>query len=477
MKILRAIAACLFSVVLMAGATAGGPGNKVEPGAESQGNVLLAAVSAASRAEILERVRQTLADYYSVPKDDISEETDLLRDLFADPMDALEMLAMICEEFGVDVPPRSDLVTVRDIVDYVDRARSGERTRGAGAPATANDKPQEWQVQKVFYATDRARFNSSNPNNYYGGDRASQGRVEYGICEVTIPIAVHKRGKLERPSLINLEDPRKHIVLRKVDPLAWSDFLEQLKSELDAPPGGEDSKGDAFVFIHGFNVRFDAAARRTAQMAYDLQFGGVPILFSWPSDGSPVSYLSDREDVEWSVPHIEAFFDDLLKEAKVNRLHLVAHSMGNQGLLRALNLIALRRGDHAEPLFENVILAAPDFDAQVFTDQLAPRIVSLSRHWTLYASDRDRALDASEFLSVKRLGLPLSVAKGVDTVDASGIDVTPWSVLEFHSYYASKQRVIADVIGVLRGLSPAQRGLKKQTQEEGRALYWLLETF
>jgi esterase/lipase superfamily enzyme len=34
---------------------------------------------------------------------------------------------------------------------------------------------------------------------------------------------------------------------------------------------------DAFVFIHGYNVSFEDAARRTGQFAYDLKFVGAPI--------------------------------------------------------------------------------------------------------------------------------------------------------------------------------------------------------
>ena len=36
---------------------------------------------------------------------------------------------------------------------------------------------------------------------------------------------------------------------------------------------------DAFVFIHGFNVAFEDAVMRTAQIAYDLGFDGAPILY------------------------------------------------------------------------------------------------------------------------------------------------------------------------------------------------------
>ena len=55
-----------------------------------------------------------------------------------------------------------------------------------------------------------------------------------------------------------------------------------------------------FVFVHGFNVSFENALRRTAQIAYDLNFDGAPFLFSWPSGDGMLELFSyqsrKRED-------------------------------------------------------------------------------------------------------------------------------------------------------------------------------------
>jgi acyl carrier protein len=430
-------------------------------------------------ASVSKKVKKEIARYFGIPLSKFSQNTDLIKDLHADPMDVIEVIEMICEIYDIEPPTRDDITTVGQIIRFIlegpreVKTVQETRTRGIseslstdhGTPATKQKKDgkEPVYIQKIFYATNR----NLERTRRYSGKRASGGQVRYGLCEVSIPVNVHTRGHLEQPSLIKLEweeDPKKHIVLQKVEALPWNSFLTKLNGKLEA------SQGDAFVFIHGYNVSFDKAARRTAQIAYDLDFNGAPILFSWPSDGSLLAYFSDREDVEWSVPYIERFLQDLLQQARPRRLHLIAHSMGNQGLIRALYAIALRHGKPASPLFENVILAAPDFDAEVFTDQLAPEIIALANRWTLYASEKDIALDASTALAAKRLGLPISVVSGVDTIDATGIEVSPWSVPELHSYYASKLRVINDVIGVLTGLSPEERKLKKR--ERGKLVYW-----
>jgi esterase/lipase superfamily enzyme/acyl carrier protein len=438
-----------------------------------------AAVAAPSAFEdVLIQVRRQVAERFGVPVEQVQGGTDLIDDLYADPMTAYEVLAIVCEDFGVPVPKRDDLTTVRAIAEYVAAAKAmpvaagGPKARGAASARVPDRK--EVYVQRIFYATDRRQTTELDPNSFFGGERAFGDTVTYGTCDVSIPLAVHTLGKVERPSLARLEfeeDPKKHVVLRTIETMPWEDFLAELRAGLVKDPAS-GTRYDAFVFIHGFNVKFAEAARRTGQMAYDLGFDGAPILYSWPSDGSLLHYLSDREDAEWSVPHLERFLRDLAENAGHRRLHVLAHSMGNQVLIRALNELALRRGENAEPLFENVILAAPDFDAQVFSEQIAPRIVSLGRRWTLYASDKDKALDASTMLAVKRLGLPLSVAAGVDTVDASGVDVTPWSVPEFHSYFVRKQRVINDLIAVLRGLGPGERDLLRRVR--GPYTYWAL---
>jgi esterase/lipase superfamily enzyme/acyl carrier protein len=443
---------------------------------------------------VLAEVKRAVAEYFGVPVEFVAEATDLVKDLYADPMDAIEVLAQLCDRFDVTFPRRDDLTSVEALAGYISWAK--DNTAGGQAPRRAKrgqrraDGPEQTAPkqgetgaqpggaiyrQTVFFGTDRRVTGESDPNRMFGGERGSAAGLTYGIAEVSIPVSVHKKGQIERPDLFKLElkeDAKRHIVLQRVEPLKREDFVLSLNAFMERKSGSAAGSGDAFVFVHGYNVTFDRAVRRTAQITYDLEFPGAPILFSWPSDGRLLSYLADREDAEWSAPHLETFLNELSEMSKVKRLHLIAHSMGNQALIRALSAIAVKMGNVPEPLFANVILAAPDFDAGAFTDYFAPRIKALSERWTIYASDKDRALDASQVLSVPRLGTPLVVAEGMDTIDASGIDVTPWSVPEFHSYYANKRRMIADLIDVLKGRSPDKRSLVPSTLSG--LPYWIL---
>jgi esterase/lipase superfamily enzyme len=217
---------------------------------------------------------------------------------------------------------------------------------------------------------------------------------------------------------------------------------------------------EALVFVHGFNVDFAEAARRTAQLAYDLGFDGAPILYSWPSRGSlsPVGYGADTNSADWSALHLQAFLRDLASSAGATTVHLIAHSMGNRVLTQALRSLAAEV--HAEPLphFSQVVLTAPDIDAQTFRDQIAPAIRGTAERITLYASSGDEALEASKrvngFPRAGDTGAGIVLVDGIDTIDVSAVDTSFMG----HSYFAENGSVISDLISLLRdGKPPAER--------------------
>ena len=139
---------------------------------------------------------------------------------------------------------------------------------------------------------------------------------------------------------------------------------------------------DAFVFVHGFNVSFEDAARRTAQLAYDLQFPGAPIMFSWPSCAEITSYPVDEATIDWVLPHLSQFIENIIVRGKVRTLHLIAHSMGNRALVRVLKDLAI---SNSSLRFNQVLMAAPDVDRGEFL-QLTKSIKAVSERITLYAS-------------------------------------------------------------------------------------------
>jgi esterase/lipase superfamily enzyme len=303
----------------------------------------------------------------------------------------------------------------------------------------------------------------------YGSER---GELEMGICQVSIP-AGHQVGEVERPSVFRLElkeDPRQHVVMLNVKPEPEDEFFSALKARVDGSPDKE-----AFVFVHGYNVTFEAAAQRTAQMAYDLKYPGAPIFYSWPSQGKLLDYAVDETNVAWTVPNLKKFLLNIAHRSGASSVHLIAHSMGNRALTSALQSVAYEMKD-APPLFREVILTAPDIDADVFRRDLAPAIVKTANRVTLYASSNDEALKLSKtvhgYPRAGDSGGQLVVVPGIDTVDVSSVDTS----LLGHSYYGSNGTVLADLLDLLEGSKPPQQRRWLRPMQLGTLLYWVFET-
>ena len=152
----------------------------------------------------------------------------------------------------------------------------------------------------------------------------------------TIP-KLHKIGRLESPSLLRFEfrpDPKKHIVLAKLQNLEEQVFFDEVAQSV-----AKSIAKDSLVFIHGYNVSFEDAARRTGQIAFDLNFIGAPIFYSWPSNNRATAYLKDETNITWSTPHFLKFLETLAERSGAKRIHIIAHSMGNRAVCDALKAL------------------------------------------------------------------------------------------------------------------------------------------
>jgi esterase/lipase superfamily enzyme len=132
--------------------------------------------------------------------------------------------------------------------------------------------------------------------------------------------------------------------------------IEALLAEELAGSVNQSSSKDAFVFVHGYNVSFEDAARRTGQMAFDLNFIGAPIFYSWPSNGTVAAYLQDETNVAWSAPHFRTFLALLSERSGAERIHVIAHSMGNRLVCDAIKTFSY---DPASRLKLNHLVGLP----------------------------------------------------------------------------------------------------------------------
>ena len=335
-------------------------------------------------------------------------------------------------------------------------------------PAQPPPKGKNYVDMKVFYATDRKPSGDKAPATFYSGERGSDGGLALGTCKVSIP-RDHRIGELESPKWWKLQfrqNPNRDVVLLAVIPYSESKFYSELASDVKAT-----KEKKAFVFVHGFDVTFEDAARRTAQLAYDLKFQGVPIFYSWPSKGELAGYPADEATIEWVRPHLKQFLEELASRSNATSIYLVAHSMGNRALTGALQDIATQAHTNPVPHFREVVLAAPDIDAGVFRE-LAVSIESAADRVTLYASSKDEALAASkkfhDYARAGESGPNLIVVNGIDTVDVTAIDTSFLG----HSYVADNVSVITDIYGLLVG-TPAAHRICLSSANLASLTYWL----
>lgn len=298
-----------------------------------------------------------------------------------------------------------------------------------------------------------------------------RGELQFGACRISIP-EVHQVGQLEGPSVLRLElteRPEKHVVLLDVLSKEEEAFFADLREKVAQSP-----RREVLIFVHGYNVSFEDAARRTAQMAYDLKFTGVPMFYSWPSQADLLGYATDRDNSLWTVSHLKEFLLKVAQQSDAESINLIAHSMGNRAMGTALEEIASEMEQETK-LFNQVVLAAPDVDAQVFKEEIAPNIVRASNQVTLYASANDLALLASKNVN----GYPragdvrpeIVIVPGVDTIDVSAIDTS----LIGHAYYGDNDSIISDIFTLLHQPTPAsQRQYLKSASGPG-GMYWVFE--
>jgi esterase/lipase superfamily enzyme len=244
------------------------------------------------------------------------------------------------------------------------------------------------------------------------------------------------------------EDPKRHFIIRELNVFNREKFVEIVDS---------DPAHTAIVFAHGFNTSFKDGLLRLAQIVWDMQFKGVPVLFSWPSAGGVLNYLYDFNSALNARQRFAELIQLLQTEAKVETLHILAHSMGNFVVLEALNELT-KLG--AVEMMSEVIMAAPDVDTDLFRT-LVKNIRPATRGMTLYASAHDKALVTSRSFAKKpRAGDvfvdgPILVGN-VESIDVSAIGDEMFGLN--HDTFAANRSLIDDIGRlVLSGTRPPDK--------------------
>jgi esterase/lipase superfamily enzyme len=279
---------------------------------------------------------------------------------------------------------------------------------------------------------------------------------ELGLASVDVTIPpTHVSGQIERPRSLPPDPRTEFTVISPIVYEAEEAFIREINRELAGRAAGER---ELMLFIHGYNNTTSDAILRLAQFVEDTDFKGIPVLFTWASAASASRYVYDLNSALVARGQIK-HLSDILSRTNASSVNVFAHSMGAfltmEGLVDAQ--LSGRLGQRRERIpIDNVMLAAPDIDLDLFRTQ-----VSLLPPWILertyvFVSEDDGALRFSRRLAggVARVGAAESEelsALGVTVIDLSEIDD---SSSGSHSKFAGSPEVV-QLIGT--GLNSASR--------------------
>lgn len=251
------------------------------------------------------------------------------------------------------------------------------------------------RASKVDVLVATTRRPTDTPGVLFSGERGKGAHVTE--IQVSIPPDSKRRiGQVQWPSKLPA-DPTKEFATVSVTPLTPQSAHGWLTANLP-------KSRRVLVFVHGFNNRYEDAVYRFAQIVHDSRADVAPVLFTWPSRGSIFAYNYDRESTNYSRDALEDMLRRLARDPKVGEVTIMAHSMGSWLTVEALRQMAIRDGRVA-PKIQNVILASPDLDVDVFANQFSALGPQHPR-FTLFVSRDDRALTLSRRISgnIDRLG-------------------------------------------------------------------------
>jgi len=318
------------------------------------------------------------------------------------------------------------------------------------------------QAVEVFVATNRKAKNGAFGCAFDSFGVNAHNKLQLGVCKINVP-KNHVVGEISLAQN-NQDSANNFFKILDAKSLNQDDFFAALKKSQRTP----------LVFVHGFNVRYQEAVLRAAQIAYDLKYQGPIILFTWPA-GSGDGFFEDKmlnktyeNNSATAAVSIEFFKNFLVNFQNQNiKINLAVHSMGHQVVLPALSHLGQKAS--SKILINELILNAPDFDAAQFKI-LAKNIKKISKRITLYCSNNDKAMVASKtFNKSERLGACAAFDE-LDSINVGAIDDAALGL--GHGYYSSRP-ILGDVFQTLLGIEADNRLFITKSDANNAQKYFL----
>jgi len=340
----------------------------------------------------------------------------------------------------------------------------------AGCATSVPDNAPLQVLVPVLYATNRNLDDSVATDLSYTSARAP---VSFGAASVALsprkegesPFADWTRWQ-PRPDAAQSRNE-----LLGVSPLDASTFGAKLNTV-----AGMGEARPVLLYVHGFRRDFEIVAVETAAIAYETDFDGMAMFFSWPSSNSVFGYVSDTTNMRWAAADLADTLKYLLDHDAVSTVHVIAHSLGANGLLEALDDLSRDEAARNDKLGE-IVLSSPDVDSDLFRRDFLPMLRELGVRVTLYATDSDVPLQTSHAVNrVERLGDAKSaifIADGVETIVYSDV-VT---ILNSHDAHVEIGDVQADLHYLIADGLGANERPTLQSVDTDLGRYWRAQPY
>jgi esterase/lipase superfamily enzyme len=270
--------------------------------------------------------------------------------------------------------------------------------------------------------------------------------------------------------------------------VSMSDFKDMLVAAAEEFPekshASHEDQSHVTFFVHGYNNSWEEAARRYEGICSSLYSGpdslGICISYDWPSKGSVVEYLADREHARkcaYDLAEVlSELFDWLIGKQAIAvkkpslackaKVSMISHSMGNYVLQKALALAWTRKNQPLlVSLINQLIMVAADVDNDLFESGSSDghdgdAVANLVYRVTALYSGRDAVLGASAGLKhfgTRRLGRsglatnPPHEKDNIWQVDCSGFFPKNVSGMSIHSAYFNHPGTLSLMRDILIG--------------------------
>ncbi|EAQ99507.2 hypothetical protein KT71_17596 [Congregibacter litoralis KT71] len=347
---------------------------------------------------------------------------------------------------------------------------------------------QRWTPRRVYYATTRQRINDMQRIDY-GNDEGSRTALGMTLIGFGTPqlswsdLSEYSRTE-ERSSAVDLavsglmeigaytpgtetSDARD-----ETGSLAW--LMRDMNASIEA-----SRDDDLLIYVHGAKVNFYNASAFAAQLDHFMGRDMTSLAFSWPTRQNIIAYGGggDVRRAYRAAPALTSLLEELAKNSKARRIHIVCWSAGGRVVTAALKDLYERHQAPGVDLREKfrlgtVYYAAADVPAEEFFDAL-PALDSVSSRVVVTVSSKDGALNMAQLFmgGGTRIGQrnqeisadeleQLMATERLEVVDVSrdwegrGFDITG------HRYWFDHPWASTDVVLSVRSdFTPEERGL------------------